>query len=114
MNQTYNPIQETVELSRFRFGSPPKAPQLGTALVFERDLGEPIVVWPGQRVPDARTGNYRRLYRIDVATRGLALTVTAPSLDAAFPFTVTVRCTCKVIDPLEIARDGIHDMTASL
>jgi hypothetical protein len=83
-------------------------------LVFERDRGEPFVVWPGQRVPDARTGNYRRMHRIDVATRGLALTVTAPSADAAFPFSVTVRCAAKVVDPVAIVRDGIHDMTASL
>jgi hypothetical protein len=114
MIQTYNPILETVELSRFRFGSPPKSPKLGTALVFERDRGEPLTVWPGQRVPDARTGNYRRMHRIDTAPHGLAMTVTAPSQDAAFPFSVTVRCACKVTNPVVIARDGIYDMAASL
>lgn len=114
MTQTYNPIIERTELSRFRFTSPLRTPALGTALVLERGAGKPLVVWHGERVPDARTGNYRKVCLVDVATRGLSFTVNAASADAAFPFTVTVRFACRVTDPIAIARDGVQDMTAAL
>jgi hypothetical protein len=113
MTQTYNPILETTELPRFRLG-PVRAPAMGTVLVVERAVGEPLVIHHGERIPDARTGNYRRMYLIDVANRGLAFTVEAPSSDAAFPFTVTVRCGCRVIDSVAIASDRVRDMTAAL
>ncbi|HKS48923.1 MAG TPA: hypothetical protein VJT49_28215 [Amycolatopsis sp.] len=113
-HQTYNPILEQAELRRIRIGSRLRTPAIGTALVLERSAGEPLVVWPGGRVPDPRTGNYRRMYRVDMANRGLAFTGDAPSSDAVFPFTVTVRLTCRVVDPVRIVRDAVWDMTAAL
>ena len=113
MTQTYNPILEVVDLARFRL-SGMRGPTIGTALVLERAVGEPMVVWHGTAVPSARTGNYRRLHRVDVANRGLRLTTTAPSSDPAFPFTVTVGMSCRVTNPVQIVCDGIHDMTAAL
>jgi hypothetical protein len=112
--QTYNPILECVELARIRIGTPLRAPAMGSALVLERAVGEPVVIEAGDRVPEARLGNYRRLYRIDVGMRGLSFPVQTPSADAAFPFAVTVRFGCRVIDPVAIARDGVRDMTAAL
>jgi hypothetical protein len=114
MTQTYNPIIERTELSRFRFTTPVRTPGLGTALVLERASGSPLVVWHGERVPDARTGNYRKVCLVDVATRGLSFLVNAASADAAFPFTITVRFACRVIDPVAIARDDVQDVTAAL
>jgi hypothetical protein len=114
MSQTYDPILEVEELRRLRIGSPLRGPSIGTALVLERAVGEPVVVWPGERVPDARTGNYRRLHRVDVANRGLAFTTTVPSADPAFPFSVTVRFSCRITDPVPIVQDNIRDMTAAL
>ncbi|MGW0516124.1 hypothetical protein [Crossiella sp. NPDC003009] len=114
MNQTYNPILQRLELRRVRIGSPLRTPELGTAMVLERPEGKPLVINHGERVPDARFGNYRRMYLIDVANRGLAFTVTAESADPAFPFTVTVRFACRIMDPVAIARDSITDMTAAL
>ncbi|MDS0133229.1 MULTISPECIES: hypothetical protein [unclassified Amycolatopsis] len=114
MTQTYNPIIQRTELPRFRITAPLRAPDLGTALVLERATGDPLVVRHGERVPDARTGNYRRVCLVDVATRGLSFTVNAASADAAFPFTVTVRFACRVTDPVTIARDDVRDMTAAL
>jgi hypothetical protein len=87
---------------------------MGTALVLERAVGEPVVVRPGDRVPDARIGNYRRLYRVDIANRGLAFAVSAPSSDPTFPFIVRISFACQVTDPVVIARDGVRDMTAAL
>jgi hypothetical protein len=114
MSQTYDPIVERTELRRLRIGSPLRAPELGTAIVLERAVGAPVVVGHGDRVPDARTGNYRRMYLVDVANRGLSFTINAPSADAAFPFTVTVRFACRVVDPVAVVRDGVRDMTAAL
>lgn len=114
MAQTYDPILEVEDLRRFRLTAPVRGPVIGTALVLERTVGEPLVVWPGMAVPDARTGNYRRLHRVDVANRALELTTTVPSADPSFPFTVTIRMSCRVTDPVQIVRDGVHDMTAAL
>jgi hypothetical protein len=114
MTATYSPIIECVELRRLRLGSPLQAPAMGTVLVLECTLGEPIVVASGQRVPNPRAGKYRRMYRIDVATKGLGFTLTTPSSDAAFPFTATVAFACRVTDPVAIARDNVNDMTAAL
>ncbi|SEE58067.1 hypothetical protein SAMN04489729_8183 [Amycolatopsis lurida] len=114
MNQTYNPILQRLELRRMRLTSPLRTPELGTAMVLERAMGAPLVVNHGDRVPDARFGNYRRMYLIDVANRGLAFSINTASADPAFPFSVTVRFACRVKDPVAIARDDITDMTASL
>ncbi|NUT95940.1 MAG: hypothetical protein HOY78_28340 [Saccharothrix sp.] len=114
MTTTYNPILETVELRRVRIGAPLRGPAMGTALVLERAVGEPLVVEPGDRVPDARFGNYRRMHRVDTANRALSFTTSVPSADAAFPFTVTITLGCQVVDPVVVARDGIRDMTAAL
>jgi hypothetical protein len=113
MNQTYDPILEIVELRRMRFGAV-APPVMGTALVLERPAAAPVVVLPGQRVPDARKGNYRRLFRVDVANRGLSFTTTVPSDNSVFPFSVEVTFACQVTDPTVIARDNIRDMTAAL
>lgn len=114
MNLTYNPILQRLELRRVRLGSPLRTPELGTTMVLERAEGKPLVVNHGERVPDARLGNYRRMHLIDVATRGLAFTVTAASSDPAFPFNITVQFACRITDPVAIARDGVTDMTAAL
>ncbi|SFI90489.1 hypothetical protein [Amycolatopsis sacchari] len=114
MTQTYDPIIEVTELRRFRLLEPLRAPALGTALVLEPATGKPLVVRPGDRVPDSRTGHYRRVHLINTANRGLEFTETVASADPAFPFTVTVGFGCQVTDPVAIARDGVRDMTAAL
>jgi hypothetical protein len=114
MTVTYDPIREIVELRRVRMKAPLEPPAMGTALVLERAAGEPLVVWPGDKVPEARFGNYRRLYRVDVGNRGVSITVTAPSRDPAFPFTVTVAVGSQIIDPVVVVRDGVRDMAAAL
>ncbi len=80
MSQTYDPIVErTDDLQRLRIIKPLRAPELGTAIVLERAVGAPVVVGHGDRVPDARTGHYRRMYLVDVANRSLSFTVNAPA-----------------------------------
>jgi len=113
VNQTYNPILESLSLKRLR-ASAPRGPVMGTAIVLERAHGEPVVVTAGQRIPDAHTGNYTLLHRVDVANRGIGCTFTTPSADASFPFTVTVTCGCQVTDPVATVRDGIRDMADAL
>jgi hypothetical protein len=113
VNQTYDPILEIVELRRVRLGALPP-PAMGTALVLERPVGAPLVVPAGDRVPDPRKGNYRRMFRIDIANRGLSFTTTVPSENSAFPFSVEISFACQVVDPAAIARDNVRDMTAAL
>jgi hypothetical protein len=114
MSETYDPIVEVTDLARMRIGSPVRPPVMGTALVLERMKGEPLVVYPGQRVPQGRLGNYRRMYLVDTAHRGLSFTTRSPSADPAFPFAVTLRLGCQVVDPVAIVRDGVRDMTGAL
>jgi hypothetical protein len=111
---TYNPIIESTELRRVRVGAPLQTPAIGSALVLERSVGGPIVIGHGDRVPEPRLGNYRRMYLINVAACGIGFSTSAPSQDHAFPFTVTVRFSCQVTNPVAIARNGITDMTAAL
>lgn len=113
MNNTYDPILESIPLKRLRVGAP-RGPVMGSAIVLERASGDPVVVHAGQRVPDARLGNYTLLHRVDVANRAIASTFVTPSADAQFPFTVTVSYGCQVTDPVLIVRDGVHDMASAL
>ncbi len=112
MNQTYDPILETAELRRPR--PPLRSPAMGTALVLERGVGAPLVVREGERVPEPRLGNYRRMYVVDTGVHGIAFTTKVPSADPAFPFTVTLNFACQVGDPVVIARDNVRNMTAAL
>ncbi|WP_409492489.1 hypothetical protein [Amycolatopsis sp. cmx-11-12] len=114
MSQTYDPILAVVQPLRLRVGSPLRGPSIGTALVLERVAGEPIVVWPSQRVPGARIRHFRRIHQVDVANRGLELEVRVPSSDPAFPFSVTLRFSCRITDPVSIVENNIRDMTAAL
>lgn len=113
MNQTYDPIQKSEPLKRWRAAAP-RGPLMGTAIVLERTHGEPVVVTAGQRIPEAHTGNYTLMHLVDVANRAIGCTFTTPSADASFPFTVTVTCGCQVTDPIATVRDGIHDMAEAL
>jgi hypothetical protein len=113
MNQTYDPILESVSLRRIR-KTAVRSPAIGTALVLERTVGEPVVVAAGDRVPDPRTGNYRTLHRVVVAKRTLGFTLIAPSSDPAFPFTVEISCGCQIIDPVPVVRDDVRDMAGAL
>jgi len=114
MTITYDPILEIVELRRVRIGTPLRAPAMGNALVLERAVGEPVVVWAGDKVPESRTGNYRRMYRVDIGNRGISITAAAPSRDPAFPFTVNISFGSQIIDPVFVVRDGVRDMAAAL
>jgi hypothetical protein len=113
VNQTYDPILESITLKRWRT-SAPRGPVMGTAIVLERSAGAPVVVTAGQRIPDAHTGNYTLLHRVDVANRGIGCTFVTPSADPAFPFTITVTCGCQVTDPVLVVHDGVRDMAGAL
>ncbi|MFC0115520.1 hypothetical protein [Kibdelosporangium aridum] len=114
MNQTYDPIEETVELRRLRVGSPLRTPGMGSVLVLERSVGAPMVIGPGERIPERRLGNYTRMHVVNTRPKALSFTTDAPSVDPAFTFQVTVSFGCQVTDPVAIARDGVRDMTAAL
>jgi hypothetical protein len=113
VNQTYDPLLESVPLKRLRAAAP-RGPAMGTALVLERAVGDPVVVAAGQRIPDAHFGNYTVMHHVDVANRAVSTTLVTPSADNAFPFTVAVSFGCQVTDPVVVVRDGIRDMAEAL
>jgi hypothetical protein len=112
-DQTYNPIVERTDVAKRWFGSSVPAPELGTAHVLVRKTAEPIVVWHGHPVPSGKLGEYRR-YVVDVANHGISFIAKAASAEAVFPFAVTVKLVCRVLNPVTIVRDNILDMTAAL
>ena len=114
-NQTYDTYDPILEMAEVRRPRPPlRTPAIGTTMVLERGIGEPLVVRHGERVPEPRFGNYRRMYIVDTGVHGLSFTDQVPSADPAFPFTVTISFACQIIDPLVIARDSVRNMTAAL
>jgi hypothetical protein len=114
MTVTYDPIKEVTELRRVRLAAPIRPPAMGTALVIEPLLGEPFVVSAGERVPDARFGNYRRCFLVDLAQYGLRLQLDLPSRDPSFAFKTTVDFSCRVLDPVLVVKNGVRDMTRAL
>jgi hypothetical protein len=110
---TYDPILEITEPRRLRLLGTP-SPGIGTALVLERAVGDPIVVLPGEPVPDRRTGNYRRMFLVDMSQYGLRLATELPSADPSFQFIAHVTFSCRVVDPVPIATNGVRDMTAAV
>ncbi|MGQ0841405.1 hypothetical protein [Actinokineospora sp.] len=113
MTRTYNPILEITELRRIRVAAPIRPPRFGTALVLDAADGA-VLVRHGERVPDARTGNYRRCLLIDTASYGLQFDARLPSSDSSFTFASQVNFTCQVVDPVTIALNNVTNMTESL
>ncbi|HEY0636862.1 MAG TPA: hypothetical protein VGD67_04385 [Pseudonocardiaceae bacterium] len=109
-NVTYDPILAVQELSRFRLVSPPAPPRPGTALVLETQAGTPVVVWPGQVVPDARLGNYKRAFVISTERYAVQLEELLPSVDPAFSFHCTLTFHCAVRDPGLVAFREVRDV----
>ena len=111
---TYDPILETRELSRFRVFAPLASPGLGTALVLQPAEGDPLVIEAGQRVPEARLGDYRRSFLVDLGQYGLRMDERLPTRDPSFQFQCSVTFNCRVLDPAAVARMNIRDMTSAV
>lgn len=114
MTTTYDPILEIRDLSRWQVFAPIASPQAGTALVLEAPGHEPLAIYPHERVPSPRLGNYRKAITVDLSQYGLQLNEELPSADRSFIHMCSLTFTCRVEDPVEIVRRGIRDMTDSV
>ncbi|MFJ4713969.1 hypothetical protein [Streptomyces sp. NPDC088785] len=112
--QTYDPVLEVTELSRWRLTSPLRPPDPGRALVLVRDSGPSLTVRCGEDVPSARYGAYRSVHTVDVGEHRLVLDIPLLSRDPAFSFRSRVDLVCAVVDPAEIVARGIRDMSGAL
>jgi hypothetical protein len=104
---------ESLPLRRIRVTTPGVA-AMGTVLVLERTEGDPVIVAAGEKIPEARTGNYHTLHKVDVGNRAIGYSLVTPSADSTFPFTVVVSCGCQVTDPVVVVRDGLRNMAGAL
>ncbi|GGP00216.1 hypothetical protein [Wenjunlia tyrosinilytica] len=111
---TYDPIVDSQDLSPVRLLSPLRSPAPGHALVLVPYRGPAVTVEPGDEIPSARFGTYRKVFTVDTGDRRLVLSIPLLSRDATFAFQSTVGLTCQVIDPGEIVARGIHDMSGAL
>lgn len=113
---TYDPVK-TIERPKVGMfsGLPSAAP--GTVLVVDRE-GHPVRVLEGPRdrltAGEARWGQIRTLYEVDVAERPLEFQDTFPCKDDIGGFRAVVKLSCKVADPAAIVTRGVHDVARVL
>ncbi|MEU6843266.1 hypothetical protein ABZ930_15485 [Streptomyces sp. NPDC046716] len=112
--QTYDPVLEVTELSRWRLTSPLRPPDPGRALVLVRDSGPSLTVRSGEEIPSARYGGYRSVHTVDLGEHRLVLDVPLLSRDPTFSFRSRVDLICGVTDPAKIVARGIRDMSGAL
>ncbi|HKS44283.1 MAG TPA: hypothetical protein VJT49_04050 [Amycolatopsis sp.] len=111
---TYNPILDSRSLPRFRMLAPLRPPEPHIALVLDRHVDGMITIRHGEPIPNARHGIYRHMYLIDVAEHRLVLDIPLLSEDPNFAFRSRVGLRCQVIEPADIVRREITDMSGSL
>ncbi|MGW0661052.1 hypothetical protein [Streptodolium elevatio] len=112
--QTYDPVLDVMEPSRWRLTTPLRPPGPGRALVLVRDDGSPLVVHAGDEIPSPRYGGYRKVFTVDLGEHRLVLDIPLLSRDPAFSFRSRVDLVCKVTSPTEIVTRGIRDMSGAM
>jgi hypothetical protein len=112
MNKTYNPILEVRELPRIRFKVGDLRAKAHTTLVLVSATGEMQKIGAGEPVPQARMGDYREAYFIDVAEHQLQMECKLPSSDGAFSFHAVVSYRCQVAEPKEVVAHRCTDVAA--
>ncbi|WP_353945370.1 hypothetical protein ABII15_29920 [Streptomyces sp. HUAS MG91] len=112
--QTYDPVLEVTELSKWRLTSPLRPPDPGRALVLVRDSGPSLTVRSGEEIPSARYGSYRSVHTVDLGEHRLVLDIPLLSRDPTFSFRSRVDLICAVVDPAKIVARGIRDMSGAL
>lgn len=113
---TYDPFTPEERPKLGAFAGLPSAPP-GTVLVVDRE-GHPLqqLREHSDRLTagEARWGRIRTLYRVDVTEHHLEFTETFPCSDDVGGFSATVKYTCRVTDPADVVRRGIHDVARTL
>ncbi|MGW1771016.1 hypothetical protein [Streptomyces sp. NPDC002104] len=112
---TYDPVLDSQTLPKWRLASPLKPPEPGRALVLVLDSGDALTVRSGEEIPSARFGAYQSVFTVDLTEHRLVLDVEPLlSRDPTFSFRGRVDLVCRVADPAEVVRRGIHDMSGAL
>jgi hypothetical protein len=111
MTETFNPIIDTISLSRFRLWEPLPPAEVNVSFVlFGEDTGLTVLP-PGRKLTwgMARWGNYT-LYQVDMAPQTLAFTWPLPSSDLGYDFAAEASCVCRVVDPAAVVTNMITDV----
>jgi hypothetical protein len=112
---TYDPVLNSRPVSKWRLGSPLRPPGPGRALVLVQESGTALTVRSGDEIPSARFGAYQGVFTVDLTEHRLLLDVEPLlSRDPTFSFRSRVDLVCRVIDPAEVVRRGIRDMSGAL
>lgn len=112
--QTYDPVLDVTELSRWRLTAPLRPPDPGRALVLVRDRGASLTVRSGEEIPSPRFGTYRSMFTVDLSEHRLILDIPLISRDPTFAFRSRTDLVCKVADPAKVVARGIRDMRGAL
>jgi len=116
MTDAYDPIIDKEDAPRIRLFQRPPTPEPGVALVLFRE-GQPLVtLWPEDRLTagEARWGNYKTIYRIDVTEHSFSFNCILPCESDAFDFQAEVQVTYAVDDPATIVERKVTDARAVL
>ena len=116
MTDAYDLIIEKGDAPRIRLFQRPPTPEPGVALVLFRE-GQPLVtLWPGDRLTagEARWGNYRTVYKVDVTEHSFSFNCTLPCESDAFDFQAVVQVAYAVDDPATIVERNVTDARAVL
>ena len=113
---TYDPFRSEERPRIGVFSGLPSAPP-GSVLVVDRE-GQPLGALEGHgdrlTAGEARWGQIRTLYTVDVTEHHLDFADTFPCSDDIGGFRASVSFACRVLDPVDVVRRGIHDVARAL
>jgi hypothetical protein len=111
---TYNPIIETIELSRLPILGSLPAPIAGSACVYIA-AGETLVLSPGASARSvSRWAGYQYVYRVDMSDHVVGFEYRLPSRSLIELFDATIVFSCRVVDPETVVLRNITDVVATL
>ncbi len=113
---TYDPLSIAERPRVSIFAGLPSAPP-GSVLVVDRE-GQPLVALerPGDRLTagEARWGQVRTLYTVDVSEHRIDFSGTFPSADDVGGFRAEVVLNVQVTDPVAVVQRGLRDVAGAL
>ncbi len=116
MTNVNNLIISEENVPRLTLFQPRPMPEPGIALVLFRE-GKPVVVlWPGDRMTagEVRWGDYKKIYKVNVAEQSFTFNCTLPCRGDAFDFHAQVQVTCVVNKPAVIVENKLKNVQSVL
>lgn len=111
-----NLIISEENVPRLTLFQPRPTPEPGIALVLFREGKSVVVLWPDDRLTagEIRWGNYKKIYKVNIAEQSFIFNSTLPCQGDAFDFHAQVQVTCAVKNPATIVENKVNNAQAVL